>query len=462
MKKALCLFVCVLACALANYDALNAFLAIDKYHVEFELRYFDFHNLEVPQVYDYDGPRGRSCLSYHDGLDVLLITRANAYHKYVAKDTVMCDSVTAKMSPFPELTNLTYEGEVKVHQTLCKKYMHKDLDHATFYSVFLDARTGAPVRFELPKLQIDVSRWMPNVVNTTALKIPPMCGYNSEPVEAMHVAHPFYPASPSVSDLPWEVFEEAYLMKTEPKTGKQWIKEGLASPYTEDLENAKLPEEVDWTREGKVTPIKNQAGCGSCWAFAGTATFESHFAINDPQKRLFEFSEQNVVDCAWGQPYGNMGCNGGWGVQALRYIKEKQGSRLTMEGEYPYLMRNGFCKPDASKFVSGPRIREVVVPSTEAEIKHAVATKGPVAVHVAVTHNFQLYKSGVFTDTLCNIVPTNHVVTVVGYGTTADGQDYWKIKNSWGIHWGVNGYMYLKRGSNECGITDQAAFPIMG
>jgi len=56
---------------------------------------------------------------------------------------------------------------------------------------------------------------------------------------------------------------------------------------------------------GKVTPVKDQGGCGSCWDFAATAAYESAYAIRNGV--MIDTSEQQVLDCA-----GAGTCGGGW------------------------------------------------------------------------------------------------------------------------------------------------------
>lgn len=73
---------------------------------------------------------------------------------------------------------------------------------------------------------------------------------------------------------------------------------------------------VDWEVAGKVPAVKNQGGCGSCWAFSAVAAMESNSRIVN--NKVVDLAEQDLVECAGS--YGNYGCNGGWMDYAFEYV----------------------------------------------------------------------------------------------------------------------------------------------
>jgi len=82
--------------------------------------------------------------------------------------------------------------------------------------------------------------------------------------------------------------------------------------------NRKNPASIDWRDHGVVTHVKDHGSCGSCWAFGAIASLESQYSIRDGDGTLYDFSEQQLVDC---DTLGdNNGCRGGIPSAAFEYI----------------------------------------------------------------------------------------------------------------------------------------------
>ena len=233
------------------------------------------------------------------------------------------------------------------------------------------------------------------------------------------------------------------------------LRKQLNNKGKESKRNSEIPDSVDWRKSDVVTAVKDQANCGSCWAFSTIATSESAYAITT--KTLISFSEQNLIDCC----NDCSGCNGGWPQLALDFILKSQKGQFNTENDYPYKAVKGYCNYDSTKSVGQITEYISVTEANENDLKEKVAQYGVASVCISAGNSpFMSYSGGILDDLDCNEYAINHAVAVVGYGTE-NGTDYWIIKNSWGSDWGEEGYVRLIRNKrNQCGIASQAIVAI--
>ncbi|XP_036449134.1 cathepsin L1-like [Colossoma macropomum] len=227
-----------------------------------------------------------------------------------------------------------------------------------------------------------------------------------------------------------------------------------ATMFLQPVEGAALPRAVNWRKRGYVTRVKDQSHCGSCWAFSAAGALEGQ--MYKKTKKLVSLSEQQLVDCS--RSFGNHGCRGGWPYKAFKYIKSSGG--LEKMSTYPYQAKEGECRFNNARAWAKCSNYKWVKP-TENALQSAVAKIGPISVLInASRHSFQLYESGVYDEPNCSSSKLSHAVLLVGYGTEGNTQDYWLVKNSWGVNWGDKGYIKMSRNkNNQCGIAKHAVYP---
>jgi len=225
-------------------------------------------------------------------------------------------------------------------------------------------------------------------------------------------------------------------------------------PATVKTTNA-APTSYDWRNQGRVSAIKDQASCGSCWAFATVANLEGLYYANKGVMKTF--SEQMLVDC----DTQDSGCNGGLMQYAFSWIKSNGG--IMYDTDYPYVGEEQTCKSDKTKYADFKVTGYKKLGSTwstwscvdEDEIKEFLYETGPLAVALNADY-LSSYTGGIvdYTSSKCPYSGINHAVTMVGYGTdSSSSMDYWIVKNSWGKDWGESGYFRIRRGNGTCGIN---------
>lgn len=207
-----------------------------------------------------------------------------------------------------------------------------------------------------------------------------------------------------------------------------------------------VPDSFDWRNFHKVTEVKEQGVCGSCWAFAAIGNIESQYAIK--HNRLLNLAEQQLLDC----DQIDQGCNGGLMHLAFQEIIRMGG--VESEASYPYRGIEYACRSDRRRFdVSLSNCYRYDL-RDERKLRELLHRVGPIAVAIDCVDIID-YHRGI--ATVCNNNNgLNHAVLLVGYGVEND-TPYWIFKNSWGTNWGENGYFRAHRNINACGLLNDFA-----
>jgi C1A family cysteine protease len=232
-----------------------------------------------------------------------------------------------------------------------------------------------------------------------------------------------------------------------------------AIPVKRPLKSAALPDSFDWRDQGKVTPIKDQLPCATCWIFGLTSVLESAVLLGEDAE--YDFSEQSValcVDRSWVYLYDDadepcgISHGGGWSALAAEVLIKK-GAVLESCNSYNSsgLQCNGACLCDNCtpiKTVDGYRLVTNDQSQTDL-IKEAVYGQGLVtmAYYKNGAHQYTDNAYGTVYD--CAACPVaNHMVSIIGWDDSVphfetSGTGAWLVKNSWGTASGNSGYFWL-------------------
>jgi C1A family cysteine protease len=129
--------------------------------------------------------------------------------------------------------------------------------------------------------------------------------------------------------------------------------------------------------------------------------------------------------------------------------------------EYNYTGQDGNCEFNPSNIVAKISGWEYVTQDNdEAQMAAYLYKKAPLSICVDA-ESWQDYTSGIIRKGDGCGDSLDHCVMATGFDIAADGTPYWIVRNSWGEDWGMGGYLFVERGQNVCGISDEVTSAIV-
>ncbi|CAI2362047.1 unnamed protein product [Moneuplotes crassus] len=280
-----------------------------------------------------------------------------------------------------------------------------------------------------------------------------------------------------------EMYETKCRLDSREYTGGEKI---LTPRPHEYLNLEDLPENLDWRNVSGVsyasTWVTNQhvpQYCGSCFLQATTASLADRFNILLKRTNInFAFSVQSLMNCA----FGGKCATGGHPIEVYQYA-DTDGilHNSCMNYESKDIEEDGLCDPinvcrdcqgppppDGEQSlencwaVDNPRkyyASEYGQVQGVDKMKAEIFARGPISCGIKTTPNLYNYTGGVYSE-VREITDLTHEISVLGWGKTTEGEEYWIARNSWGTYWGEGGFFKISMYENNLGITRDCCFGV--
>ena len=243
-----------------------------------------------------------------------------------------------------------------------------------------------------------------------------------------------------------------------------------------DIDVAKISKNWDWRNVGGknyVPKVKNQGGCGSCYAISTFSGLTSRLRIKTNLKDMTELSVQHGLNCG----IYTEGCEGGYPILLGKFFNEFD---IVPEECLKYNGKTDKCTNDcknSKRYRVGKYgyLGGFYGNSSEELMMKEIRAHGPILGNIIVPSVFSYYSKGIFSQNALknnsNQTPSKntmftlghefqkveHSTLIVGYGEE-DGIKYWIGMNSWGEDWGEKGFYKILRGNNELNIESMVDF----
>ena len=186
-----------------------------------------------------------------------------------------------------------------------------------------------------------------------------------------------------------------------------------------------------------LTSVKNQSGCGACWAFATCSSIESVWKVMGLGDN--DLSENNMKNCS-GFELGP--CTWGHHFMSTAYLI--RGSGVISEADDPWVPVSQDCDVDHTPDTYIPVSR--YLPEDHDAFKETLINSGAIYnTFRSVSEGYE-WINGHYTYCYQGGNTTTHAIAIVGWNdtiTTACGNGAWICKNQYSTGFGEGGYFYI-------------------